>query len=66
MASDVNFKCIFVRKRGSFLYAVRILRAFAIAAMMAIFERCSYRGLEGQTSGKVGSPFYTASLFGFW
>ena len=31
---------------------------------MVIFETCPYRGLEGETRGRVGSPFYTASVWG--
>lgn len=31
---------------------------------MVIFEKCPYRALEGETRGKVGSPFYTASVWG--
>lgn len=33
---------------------------------MLIFEKCPYRGQEGETCGKVGSPFYTASVWGVW
>lgn len=52
----------FCEKKWPFGYAI-ILRAFLRAAEMVIFEKCPYRGLEGETRGKVGSPIYTASVW---